>query len=227
MSKRCKPKAVVLLSGGLDSATALYLARRRGYECHCLIVDYAQRHRKEVHAARRIAKVAGADFQVVRLKFPWKGSALTDVKLAVPSKRALSRIGRGIPPTYVPARNTIFLSLALGFSEAIGASRLFIGANALDFSGYPDCRPDYYRAFQQAARLGTKAGAEGKTIRVETPLIRMSKEEIIRLGRRLGVPYELTWSCYQGRRAPCGCCDSCILRQKGFREAGYPDPALS
>ncbi len=226
MSRKSE-RAVILLSGGLDSATALYLARRQGYECHCLIMDYAQRHRKEVFAARRIAKAAGARFQIVRLEFPWKGSALTDMKIAVPSQRALFRIGRGIPPTYVPARNTVFLSLALGFSEAIGASRLFIGANALDFSGYPDCRPDYYRAFQRVARLGTKAGAEGKTIRVETPLIRMSKKEIIRLGRRLGVPYELTWSCYQGRRVPCGRCDSCILREKGFREAGWPDPSLS
>jgi 7-cyano-7-deazaguanine synthase len=224
MSK--KSKAVVLLSGGLDSATTLYAARARGYDCSCLIVDYGQRHKREVNAARRIARSAGCRFHLVRVGFPWKGSALTDSAIAVPSGRSVKKMSRGIPPTYVPARNTIFLSLALGFAEAAGASRIFIGANAVDFSGYPDCRPSFYKAFQKTAALGTKTGAERRPVRIETPLIRMTKAQIIRLGQRLGVPYRLTWSCYRGGAAPCGTCDSCLIRTKGFREAGVADPAL-
>jgi len=212
-------KAVILLSGGLDSATTLYEAKSRGYRCHCLILDYGQRHRREIQAAKRIARAAGCSYQVVRLQFPWKGSALTDRRITVPAGRSLKQMGKGIPVTYVPARNTIFLSLALGCAEAIGAEAIFIGANAVDFSGYPDCRPAYYRAMQRVARLGTKAGVKGRGIRIVTPLIRKSKAKIIRMGMRLGVPYKLTWSCYLGGRLPCGRCDSCVLRRKGFQEA--------
>jgi 7-cyano-7-deazaguanine synthase len=216
-------KAVVLLSGGLDSATVLYLARSNGFRCSCLVFDYAQRHRKEIHAAKRIAKGAGCDAQVVQLKFPWGGSALTDSKIKLPQKRSLKQMGRGIPNTYVPARNTIFLSLALGYAETIGATRIFIGANALDYSGYPDCRPVYYQALQKVARLGTKAGVQGRGVQIVAPLIRKTKAEIIRMGAQLGVPYQKTWSCYQGRKRPCGTCDSCLLRAKGFTEAGLED----
>ena len=219
-------KAVVLLSGGLDSATTLYVARSHGYRCSCLIMDYGQRHRKEVQAAVRVARHAGCPAQVVRLRFPWGDSALTDQRMPVPTGRSLKEIGRGIPATYVPARNTIFLSLALGLAEATGARAVFIGANFLDASGYPDCRPAYYRQMQRVARLGTKAGTQGRAIRIVTPLIRKTKSEIIRIGRRLGVPFHLTWSCYLGGARPCGRCDSCLLRAKGFREAGFADPAL-
>lgn len=214
----------MLLSGGLDSATALYLARARGWRCTCLIIDYGQRHRREVESAKRIASGAGCRFRLLRLRFPWGGSALTDRRIRVPLSRSAREIGRGIPRTYVPARNTVFLSLALACAEAAGAERVFIGANYLDASGYPDCRPAYYRAMQRAARLGTKAGAQGRGIRIEAPLIRMTKRQIIRMGKRLGVPYQLTWSCYLGGRRPCGRCDSCILRRRGFEQASFPDP---
>lgn len=218
-------KAVVLLSGGLDSATTLYHARSKGHRCRCLIVDYGQRHRREIQSARAIARAAGCPVQIVRLKFPWGGSALTQRRISVPRHRSLRQMGQGIPATYVPARNTIFLSLALGLAETIRAESIFIGVNFLDSSGYPDCRPNYYRAIQKAARLGTKAGVEGRPIRIVTPLIRKTKAQIIRLGKRLGVPYQLTWSCYLGGKRPCGACDSCLLRAKGFEAAGLQDPA--
>ncbi len=225
MSRRFR-KAVVLLSGGLDSATTLYIAKAKGFRCHCLSVDYGQRHRRELRSARAIAKKAGCPFHSIRIRLPWKGSALTDRRIPVPSSRSISEIGRGIPPTYVPARNTILLSYAVSFAEAMGASTIFIGANYLDASGYPDCRPHYYRAFAQVIRRGTKAGVEGRPIRIGTPLIRKTKAQIIRMGTRLGVPYRLTWSCYQGGSSPCGRCDSCLLRAKGFEEAGVEDPIL-
>lgn len=215
----------MLLSGGLDSATTLYLARSKGFYCTCLIVDYAQRHRREIRAAQAVARTAGCASKTVTLKLPWGGSALTDRSMPVPKGRSMGRIGQGIPSTYVPARNTIFLSLALGFAEAIGAGRIFIGANSVDFSGYPDCKPSYYQALQRAVRLGTRAGTVGQNIRIETPLIRKTKAEIIRLGTKLKVPYRLTWSCYSGGRRPCGRCDSCLLRARGFRQAGISDPA--
>ncbi len=219
-------RAIVLLSGGLDSATTLYLAQSKGYECQCLIIDYGQRHKREVMAAQAIARKADSPFQIIRLQFPWGGSALTDWRRPVPTDRSFQKIGQGIPSTYVPARNTIFLSCALSFAEGIGADSIFIGANAIDFSGYPDCRPAYYRAIQRVARLGTKAGVEGKPIRIRTPLIRKNKAQIIRMGIRLAVPYHLTWSCYRGASHPCGRGDSCLLRAKGFQEAGEKDPSL-
>lgn len=219
-------RAVVLLSGGLDSATALYVARSRGYRCHCLAVDYGQRHRKEIQAARAVARTAGCPIRVVKTALPWGGSALTDRVIPVPVGRLLKQIGRSIPPTYVPARNTLFLGYALSFAEATRASAIFIGANVLDAPGYPDCRPAFYRAFSRVIRQGTKAGVEGRPIRIETPLIRRTKSQIIRMGMKLDVPYRLTWSCYAGGRRPCGRCDSCLLRAKGFRQAGAPDPAL-
>ena len=217
-------KAVVLLSGGLDSATTLYAARGQGYRLRALICDYGQRHKKEVAAAKRIARRARVPFDVIRIKLPWKGSALLDKKIRVP--QASRRRGTGIPATYVPARNIIFLSLALSCAEAWGARCVFIGANAIDYSGYPDCRPAFYRAFALAARRGTKAGVSGRAVAIKTPLLRLTKAEIIKKGRRLGVPYALTWSCYKGGTRPCGACDSCRLRAKGFREAGLPDPSL-
>lgn len=218
-------KAIVLLSGGLDSETTLYYARSQGYRCRCLIIDYGQRHRKEIAAAQRIAKAAGSPFRVIRIQLPWGGSALTDRRISVPKARSMAQIGRGIPATYVPARNTIFLSYAISFAEAIGASKVFIGANFLDASGYPDCRPGYYRAFAQVIQRGTKTGTEGCPIRIATPLIRKTKAQIIRLGMKLKVPHHLTWSCYLGKARPCGKCDSCLLRAKGFREVGRKDPA--
>lgn len=220
-------RAVVLLSGGLDSATVLYVACRHGYRCHCLILDYGQRHRREIRSAKALASRARCPYRVARLRLPWGGSALTDRKRKVPTRRSLRQISQGIPCTYVPARNTIFLSLALGYAEAIGAGRIFIAANSIDYSGYPDCRPEYYRAIQNAARLGTKRGVEGRPIQIVTPLIRKTKAQIVRLGMRLGVPYRLTWSCYKGGKRPCKQCDSCLLRAKGFQEVGVRDPALA
>ncbi|MFA5411159.1 MAG: 7-cyano-7-deazaguanine synthase QueC [Candidatus Omnitrophota bacterium] len=208
-------KAVVLLSGGLDSAVTLYAAKRKKYNCLCITFDYGQRLRKEINAAKKIAQSARSPLRVIKINLPWKGSALLDKKIKIPDRRR----AKGIPSTYVPARNIIFLSFALSCAEAIGAQAIFIGAHAQDYSGYPDCRPDFYRAFKRVISSGTKAGCEKKKIRVETPLIHKSKAEIIRLGWRLGVPFELTWSCYRGGRRPCGECDSCYYRQKGFQEA--------
>lgn len=216
-------KAVVLLSGGLDSATTLYAAQERGFQVHCLIFDYGQRHRREIRSAQRIAKRAHCPATVIKIRLPWKGSSLLDKKKALPQKR---EIFKGIPSTYVPARNTIFLSFALSYAEAIGASRIFIGANAVDFSGYPDCRPKFYQAFNKLSGLATKRGIEHKAIKIETPLIGLKKSEIIKQGLKRGVPYQLTWSCYEGGKRPCGQCDSCLIRKKGFKEAGLKDPAL-
>lgn len=219
-------KAVVLLSGGIDSSTALYYAKDKSYDCHCLIFDYGQRHKREMESAKKIAKVCGAKWQVIKFNLPWKGSALLDKGISVPKRRSLREIKNGIPITYVPARNTIFLSFATSYAEAIGARAIFIGANAVDFSGYPDCRPKYYEVFRKLIKYGTKIGAEKKGIKIFTPLIKMTKAQIIKLGMRLKVPYEYTWSCYSGVRRPCLKCDSCILRAKGFKEAGLIDPLI-
>ncbi len=217
-------KAIVLLSGGLDSATTLYMALEEGYECHCLIFDYGQRHKKEVRRAEKIAARAGCDSRTLRLSFPWQGSALLDRGAQLPAGRSTGEMTKEIPSTYVPARNTIFISMAAAWAEAIGAEAVFIGANSLDFSGYPDCRPEYFEDFNRLLKSGTKSGAEGCPVRVEAPLLRKKKGEIVGIGDRLGVPLGLTWSCYEGGRRPCGRCDSCVLRKKGFEEAGLKDP---
>ena len=216
-------KAVVLLSGGLDSATVLAVARRDGYACHALSFDYGQRHAAELDAAARVAKALGAiAHKTVRLDLTaFGGSALTDRSIAVPDKPS-----EGIPVTYVPARNTVFLAMATGWAEVLGASDLFIGVNAVDYSGYPDCRPEFVAAFEHVAKLGTKAGVEGADWRIHAPLMQLSKAEIIRLGAVLGVDYGLTLSCYSADAAgrACGVCDSCRLRRQGFHDAGVPDP---
>ena len=216
-------KAVVLLSGGLDSATCLALARQRGFDCYALSFDYGQRHRSELDAAARVARHLGATaFKVFRLDMAGiGGSALTDPALAVPEQES-----SGIPITYVPARNTVFLSCALAWAEVLEASVIFIGVNALDYSGYPDCRPEFIDAFRQLANLATRAGVEGLALEIATPLIHMSKAEIVRNGHALGVDFSLTVSCYQAdaQGRACGKCDSCRFRRKGFIEAGIPDP---
>lgn len=219
-----KQKAIVLLSGGLDSATILYIAKADGYNPHGLIFDYGQRHKKEIQHARRIAKSAKASFEVVKFSMPWQGSSLLDKTKKLPSRKSIKP--EEIPSTYVPARNIIFLSFAMSYAEAIKASTVYIGANAIDYSGYPDCRPDFMRAYETAARKGMKAGVEGHSIKIQAPLIKMTKVQIIETGMKLGVPYEQTWSCYSGLKKPCGKCDSCVLRAKGFTDAGYDDPAL-
>lgn len=221
-------KAVVLSSGGLDSTTAMAIAVRDGFEIYSLSFHYGQRHSVELDAARNIAKALGARRHLV-LRVDLDrigGSALTE-GFEVPKDRPLGELGQDIPVTYVPARNTVFLALAVGWAEVLGSWDLFIGVNALDYSGYPDCRPEFIRAFERSANLGTRAGVQGQaSFRIHTPLIRMSKAEIIRTGMALGVDFSLTHSCYDpvdGRRA-CGRCDSCLLRKKGFAEAGFPDP---
>jgi 7-cyano-7-deazaguanine synthase len=211
-----QPKAIVLLSGGIDSTTTLYYAKSKGYKCFALIFDYGQRHKREIRSAVAVAKRAKVPYQIIKISLPWKGSSLLDKKLKLPKGKKL----KGIPSTYVPARNTIFLSFALSYAEAIGAKMIFIGANAIDFSGYPDCRPDYYKAFQKVTEKGTKA----RKIKIMTPLINMTKAQIIRLGRKLKAPLDLTWSCYAGGSKPCGVCDSCRLRQKGFGQPSPPSP---
>ena len=216
--------AVVLLSGGLDSATVLAMARQEGYACYCLSLDYGQRHGAELAAADRVAKALGAKLhRVLTLDLnQFGGSALTDTSIAVP----IDGVQPGIPVTYVPARNTIMLSLALAWSEVLGAQDIFVGVNAVDYSGYPDCRPEFIRAFETLANLATKSGVEGHLLRVHAPLISLSKGQIIETGTRLGVDYGLTVSCYQadtGGRA-CGVCDSCRLRLEGFVAAGIADP---
>jgi 7-cyano-7-deazaguanine synthase len=222
-----KPKAVILLSGGLDSTTAAAVAKAEGYELYAISFSYGQRHLKEIEAAREVGESLGiAGHVVVDLDLrKWGGSALTD-DIAVPLDRSAPDMSSGVPATYVPARNTIFLSLALGYAEVIGADTLVIGVNQLDYSGYPDCREEYLQAFEQMANLATKAAAEGRRFRIYAPLLHLTKAEIIKRGLGLGVDYSLTWSCYLGLEVPCGRCDSCILRAEGFHKAGVPDPLL-
>lgn len=221
-------KAVILLSGGLDSSTVLYQAKADGFECYALSFDYQQRHRRELEAAKAIAQASGVkEHQVVSFDLRlWGGSALTDNKIELPSDRSLADMGQNIPITYVPARNTIFLSFALAYAEAIGAARVYIGVNALDYSGYPDCRPDYIQAMQEVFRLGTKQGREGESITIAAPLIDLKKTEIIQLGNSLNVPWEKTWSCYAGEKLACGICDSCRLRLAAFEELGLKDSVV-
>ncbi len=216
-----------LLSGGLDSATCLAFARREGFECYALSFDYGQRHRIELEAAAKVAGRLGAARHVIaQISLDaFGGSALTS-EIAVPKARSFAEMGEGIPVTYVPARNTIFLSFALAWAEVLESSDIFIGVNALDYSGYPDCRPGFIEAYQRMANLATKAGVEGRThLVIHTPLIQLTKSQIVKLGRELGVPFGLTHSCYDplpGGR-PCGQCDACLLRRKGFEEAGIED----
>jgi 7-cyano-7-deazaguanine synthase len=221
-------KAVVLLSGGMDSATTAAIAQRRGFDVHALSIRYGQRHAVELEAARRVAARLGIKRHVVidiDLR-AFGGSALTS-DTAVPKDTPLAEIGTGIPATYVPARNTIFLALALAWAETLGARDIFLGANALDYSGYPDCRPEYIEAFQRMANLATRAGVEGSHVTIHTPLIKLSKREIVAEGLALGLDYGITSTCYDPSEdgAACGRCEACLLRLKGFAEAGVPDPA--
>lgn len=224
-------KAVCLLSGGLDSSSCLALARRDGFECYALSFDYGQRHRIELAAAADIARAFGArEHRTARIDLRVFGASALTSDIAVPKHGSVEEIAAGIPVTYVPARNTIFLSYALAWAEVLECSDIFIGVNAVDYSGYPDCRPEFIQAFEHMANLATKVGVEGRTlIRVHTPLISLTKAGIVRLAAELGVDFSLTHSCYdpdaQGR--PCHRCDSCLLRQKGFAEAGLPDPLVS
>ncbi len=222
-------KALVLLSGGVDSSTTLAIARAEGYQCYALSFDYAQRHRVELEAARRVAQALGVQRHLI-IRFDLSeigGSALTEKEISVPKDREEDQ---SIPVTYVPARNTIFLSFALSWAEVVGAEDIFIGANSVDYSGYPDCRPEYLRAFEEMANLATKVAVEGRMkFKIKAPLLYMTKAEIIKRGIELGLDYSLTWSCYdptpEGR--PCGHCDSCLFRAKGFKEAGVEDPLIS
>ncbi len=219
--KISKPKAVVLLSGGLDSAVTLYIARDRGFDCRCLIFDYGQRHNKEIECAKKIAFKTGCHYELLSIGLPWKGSLLLEGKRKLPVVSHQSPVK--IPSTYVPGRNIIFLSFALSYAEAIKARAIFIGAHNQDYSGYPDCRPEFFRAFSAMALKGTKAGVEDKRIVIEAPLLNKGKAEIIRMGAKLKVPFSLTWSCYQGGEKPCGKCDSCYFRIRGFQEAGIKE----
>ncbi|MFT7403345.1 7-cyano-7-deazaguanine synthase QueC [Zhongshania sp.] len=216
-------KAVVLLSGGLDSATVLAQARAADYECYALAFDYGQRHRAELVAAKRVAEFLGAaEFKIINLNLSSiGGSALTDMNIAVPDAGA-----SGIPVTYVPARNTVFLSIALGWAEVLQADDIFIGVNAVDYSGYPDCRPAFIEAFETLANVATKAGVEGRGMHIHTPLMKLSKADIINVGTKLGLDYAQTVSCYQANDdgEACGRCDSCYLRRQGFEQAGVADP---
>lgn len=221
-------RAVCLLSGGLDSSTCLAYAHHHGYECYALSFDYGQRHRRELQAAARVAAAFHAVHRTVQFDLrQFGGSALTD-SIDVPKHRSVSEMDAGIPVTYVPARNTIFLSFALAWAETLRAQDIFIGVNALDYSGYPDCRPEFIAAFTRMANLSTKAGVEGAELTIHAPLIHLSKAEIVTLGHSLGLDFSLTLSCYDpapdGR--PCGACDSCLLRRKGFAEAGFTDPLV-
>jgi 7-cyano-7-deazaguanine synthase len=222
------PRAVVLLSGGLDSATALAVAKSEGFEVFALSVDYGQRHRAELERAAAVARSLGvSDHRTVKLDLRAIGGSALTTDVPVPKDRSPDELGHGVPITYVPARNTILLGLALGYAETLGAFDIFIGANILDYSGYPDCRPEFLAAFEQLANLATRAGTEGTgKFRVHSPLLKLTKAEIIRLGTQLGVGYAQTLSCYDPDPAgrACGHCDSCQLRKKGFAEAGVPDP---
>ncbi|MCL2485508.1 MAG: 7-cyano-7-deazaguanine synthase QueC [Endomicrobia bacterium] len=212
-----KKKAVILFSGGLDSTTVLYYALAKKYNCHCLIFDYGQRHKKEITGAVKIAKQLKVNYSIVKLTLPWSKDVLTNKNKKVPANK---QIAGTIPSTYVPGRNTLFLSFGLSCAESIKAEKIFIGANALDFSGYPDCRPQFINSYNNLLK-----SLELK-IKVEAPLVHKTKAQIIKLGTKLKTPYQYTWSCYNGLTKPCGVCDSCKLRAKGFREAGVKDPII-
>jgi len=220
------PRAIVLLSGGLDSSTVLGLAIEKGYEATALTFDYGQKHKRELESAKRIS----AHFKlrqhiVIKLNLAeYLKSSLTQVAIGIPKRSVVAEVGRTIPSTYVPSRNIIFLSIASSIAESQGAEAVFIAANAVDFSGYPDCTPEFIDAFQRTLDVGTKAGKEGRAVRVEAPILMMPKSAIVREAVRLGVPLEKTWSCYSGGTKACGRCDSCLLRLQGFKEAGLKDP---
>ena len=214
-------KAIVLLSGGIDSSTTLYIAQRKGYEPFCLIFDYHQRHKKEIELAKAVAKCANVGYKVIKISLPESKCSL--LNLSMPLKSGKEKI----PSTYVPARNIIFLAYAVSYAETWGTRAIFIGVNQVDYSGYPDCRETFISAFNQMIEVGTKSGAQKReNIKVIAPLVKLTKGEIIKLGMKLGVPYHLTWSCYAGGEKPCLKCDSCKFRLKGFREAGIKDPLL-
>lgn len=218
-------KAVCLVSGGLDSCVTAYIAKKEGYQVYALSFNYGQRHKKEINCAKQIADSVNAKQHIVfdldLDKFG--GSSLVDKSLDVETDHKLEEIGKKIPSTYVPARNTVFLSIALAYAEVVDADTVFIGATATDYSGYSDCRPEYFEAFQKMADLATKKGVEGKPVGIKAPLLNLSKAEIVKKGKNLGVAFEKTWSCYQGLDKACGRCDSCLLRLKGFKEAGFND----
>ena len=219
-------KAVCLLSGGMDSAVAAAIARSEGYEVYALTFNYGQRHDREIECARKIAKWLDSKHKIFNINLDqFGGSALTD-EIEIPEGKTIDEIRNSdeIPPTYVPARNTIFLSIALAYAEVIGADAIFMGAHEVDYSGYPDCRPEYFEKFRELAGLATKRGAEGKGIGIETPLIGLSKADIIGKGSGLEVPFQHTWSCYKEGKRACGVCDSCVIRLNGFKEAGLEDP---
>jgi 7-cyano-7-deazaguanine synthase len=215
-----KKKAVVLLSGGLDSATVLYHAKLKGYKLYAISFDYGQRHKRELLSAKKLAHINNAKICIMKISFPWKGSSLLGKKSELP-KGCIER--ESIPSTYVPARNIVFLSFALSYAEVIGSDKIFIGANQIDYSNYPDCRKDFLHAFNAMIKKGTKTGLSGKSISIEAPLIRMKKSDIIIKASNMGVPFKYTWSCYKGDKYPCGKCDSCVIREKGFRESGIED----
>ncbi len=220
-------KAVVLLSGGIDSATVLGIAKTEGYQLYALSFRYGQRNQYEVEAAQRIVQsMSVKDHLILKIDLAVIGGSALTTGMPVPKKRSEENMSRHVPVTYVPARNTIFLSFALAWTESLGGSDIFIGINALDYSGYPDCRPQFTEAFEKMANLGTRAGVEGRRIRIHTPLIQMTKSQIIQKGHKLGIDYSITQSCYDPSPdgKACGHCDSCLLREKGFREAGIPDP---
>jgi 7-cyano-7-deazaguanine synthase len=220
-------KAICLLSGGLDSTVSLYVARSEGYSPIALSIEYGQRHFREISVARAMTRKLAIPHYFAALSMPWKGSALLDAGIKLPKDRDEKTMSAEIPVTYVPGRNSVFLAMAMSCAETEKADAIFIGANAVDYSGYPDCRPEYLNVFGEAIRLGTKAGVAGWRVEIKSPLIKLSKKDIVLLGQKLGVPFETTWSCYAGDDKPCGACDSCILRAKGFYEAGIPDPLLS
>ncbi|MCG2713152.1 MAG: 7-cyano-7-deazaguanine synthase QueC [Candidatus Omnitrophica bacterium] len=216
-------RAVVLLSGGLDSAVALFYAKSKGFKTYSLTFNYGQRHKKEISRAAKLARRAASHWQQLVIELPWKGSSLLDKKLKLPEGR---KIRAKIPSTYVPGRNIIFLSFAASYAESIKAGAIFIGVNIIDYSGYPDCREEFLKSIQQSINIGTKRGVENKGVRIYAPLLKKNKQQIVLLAKRLNVPLEMTWSCYKGERKPCGVCDSCKLRKSGFDKAKVIDPAL-